>query len=149
MANKGRANLIPGGYKLTDEDRAKARESRRVNASMRKTAKEVRGTAWSSAEADAIFDAFGIPEQKRTVGTLIVLRAALGAMEGNQGDRRDYIRLTGDDPDVAAEETELKLKQAQAEQKSGGDTERQEAAIRARASLMAQVEAEERRANDQ
>ena len=115
MANKGRANLIPGGHKLTDEDRAKARESRRVNSSLRKTARKVRGLAWSDDESDKLFDAFAIPEQERTVGTLIVLRAAIGAMAGNKEDRRDYIRLSGDDPDVAVREEELKLKQAQAD----------------------------------
>ena len=117
MANKGIANLIPGSHKLTDADREKARESRRINSSLRKTAKEIRGLAWSDDDADKLFDAFAIPEQKRTVGTLIVLQAAYGAMKGNQGDRRDYIRLTGDDPDVAAKEEELKLKKEQTEEK--------------------------------
>lgn len=116
MANKGRANLIPGSHKLTDADREKARESRRINSSLRRTARKIRGLAWSDDEADKLFDAFAIPEQERTVGTLIVLRAAFGAMEGNQGDRRDYIRLSGDDPDVAVKEEEIQLKKSQLDQ---------------------------------
>ena len=147
MNKNNRDNLEPGAHKFTDADREKARQSKMVNTSMRKTAKKLRGTAWTEdADAVKLFDAFAIPEQERTVGTLIVIRAALGAMAGNQGDRHDYIRLTGDDPDVAVREEELKLKKEQ--QTNQTDVSEQELAIRARVELMAKVEAAMRGEND-
>lgn len=112
MANKGRANLIPGSHKLTDEDRKKAQESRRINSSMRKIARKIRGFAVNDEDDIALFDEYDIPVQERTIGTLIVLRAAIGASLGNKDDRRDYLRMTGDDPDVAAKEAEVELKKA-------------------------------------
>ena len=140
-------DLIPGGYKFTDEDRQKARESKRVNSSFRKMAKKIRGFPVTDPDDIKFLEAHDIPVQEQTLGTLIVLRAAVGASLGNKDDRRDYMRMTGDDPDVMAKEAEIDIKKQQLEQKNGTDTERQEPAIRARAELRAKVDAAMRQAH--
>ena len=104
-----KANLIPGAHKLTDEDRRKGKEARRVNSSIRKMARKLRGTAWTNE------DDVRIPEQEQTLGMMIVVRTAVKAAAGDKDARRDFMRMTGDDPDVAVREAELKLKQAQAD----------------------------------
>lgn len=142
-----KANLIPGAHKLTDEDRQKGKEARRVNSSFRKMAKKLRGTAWTNEDDVRILEAFGIPEQEQTLGMMIVVRTAVKAAAGDKDARRDFLRMTGDDPDVAAKEKELDLKKEQASQKNGTDTEQQEPAIRARAELRAKVDAEIRKAH--
>lgn len=110
-----KANLIPGAHKLTDEDRRKGKEARRVNSSIRKMARKLRGTAWTNEDDVRILEAFGIPEQEQTLGMMIVVRTAVKAAAGDKDARRDFMRMTGDDPDVAVREEELKLKQAQAD----------------------------------
>ena len=84
---------------------------------MRKMAKKLRGLPAPTDEA-LLLKAFGLPEQDWTIGNAIVLKTVLGAMAGNKDDRRDYMRMTGDDPDVAAKEADLDLKKKQAEQKN-------------------------------
>ena len=116
-------NLIPGAHKLTDEDRRKGREAKRVNNSFRKMAKKLRGSAWLNKDDVTILNAFGIPEQEQTLGMMVVLRTAILAASGDKDARRDFMRMTGDDPDVAIKEEELKLKKAQLEQKSGDVTD--------------------------
>jgi len=107
------SNLIPGAHKLTDEDRKKGKEARRVNSSFRKMAKKLRGVAWQNKDDVAILNAFGIPEQEQTLGMMVVVRAAVLAAAGDKDARRDFMRMTGDDPDVASKEEELKLKKQQ------------------------------------
>ena len=103
-------NLIPGAHKLTDEDRRKGKEARRVNNNFRKMAKKLRGTAWLNEDDAKLFSAFDIPEQEQTLGMMIVLRTAVKAAAGDKDARRDFMRMTGDDPDVAVREEELKIK---------------------------------------
>lgn len=109
------SNLIPGAHKLTDEDRRKGKEARRVNSSFRKMAKKLRGVAWQDKDDVAIFKAFGIPEQEQTLGMMVVVRTAVLAAAGDKDARRDFMKMTGDDPDVVAKEEELKLKKEQAQ----------------------------------
>ena len=44
-------------------------------------------------------------------------------MQGNRDDRRDFMRMTGDDPDVEYKEEELKLKKSQVAGKDEHDVE--------------------------
>ena len=110
-------NLIPGQHKFTTEERQKAYASRKVNSSMRKLAKLIRGAPAFDSEAE-ILEYFNIPVNNRTVGAVIVAKTAIGAMAGNKDDRRDFMRMTGDDPDVAVKEEDLKLKKGQTEEQN-------------------------------
>ena len=120
MNNK---NLIPGGYKFTKEDQLKSARTRSVNAAMRKMAKKIRGMAWTDADDVTLMNQFGIPITEQSLGMMVVLRTAILAAQGDKDARRDFLRMTGDDPDVAIKEEELKLKKAQLEQKSGDVTD--------------------------
>lgn len=116
-------NLIPGGYKFTEEDRAKSKQTRRTNSAMRKMAKKIRGFPWKEADDVALMKQFGIPISEQTLGMMVVLRTAVLAASGDKDARRDFLRMTGDDPDVANKEAELALKKAQLEQKTGDVTD--------------------------
>jgi len=115
--------IIAGGYKFTQEDREKAGKTKRINSSLRKIAKKVRGMAATDKDSIELFESYDIPVNEQTVGYVIVLKMVEGAKAGNKDDRRDFMRLTGDDPDVIAKEADIELKKAQAEQKTGGTTD--------------------------
>ena len=122
------ANLKPGssGHKLTPDEvlkgGKKSGEVRRINASFRQLAKRIRGSQAPESEVE-LLEMFGIPVNSQTVGAVIVARTAIGAMQGNRDDRRDFMRMTGDDPDVEYKEEELKLKKSQVAGKDEHDVE--------------------------
>ena len=123
---------------------------RKKNATLKQLCKMV-GDMSAPGDAKKIMTQMGIPEDEQTVLMSIAVMTGYQAALGDKDARRDYVKFTGEDPEEKRKDADLKLRKEsldlQKEQsafRNGTDTQRQEPAIRARAALMAQVEAEMR-----
>ena len=118
----GREEILDAGrHKFTDGDRQKSHESKRVNSSIRKSALKYRGFPVTEAKDILFMASYGIPPEEQTLGNLIALRAAVDAAKGDKDARRDYLKMTGDDPEEKRRDEELKLKKRDSERRNPKD----------------------------